>query len=71
MLDAGIQVRERTALRGLRPAGRDGIVALISTDRGKGIEESESGPVVLATGGAGSLYRQSSNPSIEIGRAHV
>ena len=67
VLDAGIEVRERTALRALRPAGREGVVALISTERGKNVEETEPGPVVLATGGAGSLYRQSSNPSVATG----
>jgi len=67
VLDAGIEVRERTALRALRPAGREGMVALISSDRGKTVEETEPGLVVLATGGAGSLYRQSSNPSVATG----
>ena len=67
VLDAGIEVREQTVLRGLRPDGREGIIALISTDRGKSAEEVGSGPVVLATGGAGSLYRQSSNPSVATG----
>ena len=67
VLDAGIEVRERTALRGLRAAGREGVVALISSDGGKNLEETAPGPVVLATGGAGSLYRQSSNPSVATG----
>jgi L-aspartate oxidase len=67
VLDAGIEVRERTVLRGLRSAGRTGMVALISNDRGRSVEETEAGPVVLATGGAASLYRQSSNPSVATG----
>jgi len=67
VLDAGIEVRERTALRGLKPNGRHGTRAIISDDRGRNAEESEDGPIVLATGGTGSLYRQSSNPSVATG----
>ncbi len=66
-LDAGIDVRERTVLRRLEPAGRDGPKAHLSDAEGHGLEVLEPGPVVLATGGAGSLYRQSSNPSIATG----
>ena len=67
VLDAGIEARERTVLRGLRPGTRDGLVAVLSRADGKEIEFSAAAPVVLATGGAGSLYRQSSNPSIATG----
>ncbi len=66
-LDAGIEVRERTVLRRLEPAGRDGPKAHLSDAEGHRLEILEPGPVVLATGGAGSLYRQSSNPSIATG----
>jgi len=67
VLDAGIEVRERTALRALRSTSRNGTVAFISDEKGKNVEETEACPIVLATGGAGSLYRQSSNPSVATG----
>ncbi len=67
VLDAGIEVRERTALRGLRSTPHHGVVAFVSTEAGRSVEEFDSGPVVLATGGTGSLYRQSSNPSVATG----
>ena len=66
-LDAGIEVRERTALRRLEPGGREGPRAHLSDAEGHQLEILAPGPVVLATGGAGSLYRQSSNPSIATG----
>jgi L-aspartate oxidase len=67
VLVAGIEARERTVLRALRPGTRDGPVAVLSNADGRDVEFSTAGPVVLATGGAGSLYRQSSNPSIATG----
>ncbi|MCI4365769.1 MAG: L-aspartate oxidase [Thermoplasmata archaeon] len=66
VLDQGIEARERTVLRALRP-GRDGLVAVLSHENGQGLEFETERPVVLATGGAGSLYRESSNPSIATG----
>lgn len=67
VLEAGIEAREQTVLRALRPGGRDGPVAVVSRPDGRGTEVLEAGPVVLATGGAGSLYRQSTNPSVATG----
>ncbi len=65
-LEAGIDARERTMLRSLR-TDPDGIVAVLSHSDGTGVEVLAPGPVVLATGGAGSLYRNSTNPSITTG----
>jgi L-aspartate oxidase len=63
----GIDARERTVLRALRPGGRDGPVAVLSREGSAGVEVETERPVVLATGGAGSLYRESSNPSVATG----
>lgn len=67
VIEAGIETRERTVLRRLSPGGRGGMVAVLSRDQGAGEEELSGRPVVLATGGAGSLFRESSNPSIATG----
>jgi len=67
VLAAGIEARERTVLRALRPGSRDGPTAVLSDADGRAIEISVPAPVVMATGGAGSLFRHSSNPSIATG----
>ena len=66
-LDVGIEMLERRVLRALSPAGRDGLEATVSNPEGRGVEVLDPRPVILATGGAGALYRQSSNPSIATG----
>jgi L-aspartate oxidase len=66
-LAVGIEARERTVLRALRPGGRDGPTAVLSDADGRSTEVLTPGPVVVATGGAGSLFRQSSNPAVATG----
>ncbi|MFZ0831436.1 MAG: L-aspartate oxidase [Thermoplasmata archaeon] len=62
VLEAGIDARERCRLRALRSATDGTTTAILSRDDGSQVEEITGRPVVLATGGTGSLYRQSSNP---------
>lgn len=67
VLEGGIDVRERTVLRALRAAGRNGPRAAFSDPDGRGVEYEEERPVVLASGGVGSLFLQSSNPAVATG----
>ncbi len=66
VLEAGIDIRERTVLARLTPLPDGALVATLAQDGG-GTEEVRAAPVVLATGGAGGLYRHSSNPAIATG----
>jgi len=67
VIEAGIDARERTVLRALRPKDRTGPTAILTDPDGHGLEIDEPRPVVLATGGAGSLYRHTTNPSVATG----
>ena len=62
VLEAGIEARERCRLRALRATSDRTVTVVLSRDDGSQVEEIVGRPVVLATGGTGSLYRQSSNP---------
>jgi L-aspartate oxidase len=66
-LDAGIETRERTVLRHLVRGPEGGLVAMLSRADGSDSEEIRGRPMVLATGGIGGLFRESSNPSIATG----
>jgi L-aspartate oxidase len=63
--DAGLEVREHSLLHDLRPDRPGSLRVTIRTRRG--VEEWGSPTVVLATGGAGHLYLQSSNPPVATG----
>ncbi len=66
-IELGVEVHERTSLRRfVAEAGRSVRVLLVREGE-RGGTWTEAGPVVLATGGAGSLYRDSSNPSVATG----
>ncbi|HEV2429324.1 MAG TPA: L-aspartate oxidase [Thermoplasmata archaeon] len=67
VLDEGIAVRERTALLELKVPTGGPPRAVLGRPDGAAAETIEDRPVVLATGGAGSLYRQSSNPAVATG----
>jgi L-aspartate oxidase len=62
VLEAGVEAHERRLLRALRPIADGTVTAVLSRDDGSEVEEIAGRPVVLATGGTGSLYRRSSNP---------
>ena len=63
--ERGIEVREGTALR--RIHGRQGHVVGLTIATRAGEEVLEAERVVLATGGGGRLFRESSNPSVATG----
>ena len=67
VLAQGIEARERRVLRRLAAAPGGSVVATLSRDDGSDSEAWSDGPVVLATGGAGHLFRESSNPAVASG----
>ncbi len=67
VLAAGIDARERRVLGRLTPLPDGGVEALLTREDGLDAVRWSEGPVVLATGGAGHLYRESSNPEVAAG----
>lgn len=67
VIEAGVDLRERTVLRALRPRGGGLLQAVLARPDGRNVEEVSPRRIILATGGVGSLYRHSSNPSVATG----
>jgi L-aspartate oxidase len=63
--DEGLEVRQHSLLHDLVADRRGALRISLRTRRG--LEELQSPTIVLATGGAGHLYFQSSNPSVATG----
>ena len=66
-VDAGIELKERTVLRGLQSLSEARLDAWLSAPDGRRLERISGRPIVLATGGGGSLFQFSSNPSVATG----
>ncbi len=65
VVEQGIEVREHAHLLSIGPTPKEGVSVRVRTL--KGDEELRSRTLVLATGGAGHLYHESSNPIIATG----
>ncbi len=64
---AGIEVRERAALRRIAPRPEGGWQAELALDGAADPTLLDASELVLATGGAGNLYRETSNPAVAMG----
>ncbi|MGA7924324.1 MAG: L-aspartate oxidase [Thermoplasmata archaeon] len=65
--EVGIEARERTILRAVDAGSDRRLRAVLSRASGEGTEEVFPSSIVLATGGIGSLYRQTTNPAVATG----